>query len=54
MKTHTQLFKAGKMVEAYLAFKKEQKKLNWHSGVGCWSFETYINKMKLHHDKATV
>jgi len=47
MKTHIELFKSGKMVDAYLAFKKEQKKLNW-------SFKTYINKMKLHHAKATV
>ena len=38
MKTHNELFKAGKKVEAYLMFKKESKVT--------WSFDSYIKRMK--------
>ena len=41
MKNHSELFRTGKKVDAYLLFKKETKSK--------WSFETYVTKMKYHN-----
>ena len=40
MKTHNELFKAGKKIDAYLLFKKESDTN--------WTFKKYVDKMKYH------
>ena len=41
MRTHNELFRLGKKVDAFLLFRKETKSK--------WSFEKYVKNMNLFH-----